>query len=190
MARYSEIFDYNDNHLWSSCLPYQGLYLFVTAEAAQIALSYFSNLTLSTLINDPEYTVANSDNKVAYQLCYQCNNYQARYPTARALNGGILNSNMVSRSFAPNFYSDNLCRKINNSHEKKKKYSKAPKMSSSYEAINHPSTTVAPIPPPMVPIYLNNCSTSTCVRVDIPHYNNGENGSRNDQFQIFNGIIY
>ena len=100
------------------------MYIFVSAKAAEIALSYFSNLKLASSLKDENFIAVSPNGTVSYQLCYQCNNYQAKFPAFRVQKSDGLLTNTVSRSFGPNFYSDNLCRKVNSSHEKKKKYAK------------------------------------------------------------------
>ena len=52
-------------------LPYSGIYLFVSAELAQIALQYFPNLKAIDDLNDLDTINSNLEGNVQFQICYQ-----------------------------------------------------------------------------------------------------------------------
>ena len=97
------------------------MYLFSTAEIAQQALNFFPNLKAISDLDIPDAILYDASEQIQFQLCYQCISYQVRFPlqrTAICLESNLKKS--VSKKFSPNFYSDNLCRKSNTGHDKKR----------------------------------------------------------------------
>ena len=72
-----------------------------------------------------ECTDVKTSDSLSLHICSQCNGYQVRFPDSRETVKDIGSPGAaqlyLSRSFAPNFYSDSLCRKPNTSHDRKKK---------------------------------------------------------------------
>ena len=106
-------------------MPFKGLYIFISNELAKKAIELFPNFLKSLdSINDPNCIVIDQNKIVQLQLCYQCNSYQALFPIQRTLSETRIvyyKKNSLNQATTPNFYSDFICRKINNSHNIKRK---------------------------------------------------------------------
>ena len=57
--------------MWSSVLPFSGVYLFPTEDVAFQALEYFPSLIQLSSIRDPNFIAVNDNGYVQFQVCYQ-----------------------------------------------------------------------------------------------------------------------
>ena len=121
VAHYFEIFDSKDLITWKAQLPYSGIYVFFNEELAREANQICPELVMAQDADTQDSVAVHRDGYCRFHLCSQCNIYQAAFPFHREVALNTLPQQFLSKSYGPNFYSESLCRKPNNSHDKKKK---------------------------------------------------------------------